>query len=470
MPRLASAALAAWLALSPLSAHAQAPSPRTADLADRVEALREAYGVPGLAVAVVQGQEPILVQGFGTQADGAPFGEETPVIAYSATKALSSVVFASLVEDGFPEPDRFFDPDTFLGELLDDAPAAWAQIPFYRLLNHTSGIPTVVDKPAFGAIASDPTSTNRDLYDVVRQLPLDHEPGGPSRYRQSGYAVAEMILEDWTGATWPELMAAHLTGPAGATATVHAHLASGERTSPLLASAGWYQTTARDMAAIFQALNAERVVSLAFLEGFLYQYTGGADGYSLGSILETIDGVRTIGHRGGGARAQIRYAPSRQVGVAVFTEATEADNRELAVHVADLLMREVALNQRVVTPVSALLWRLSARPAADLVAAYDAEKAREVAVYDFSRAERAVNLTGYALLRAERLDDAIEVFALNVREHPESANAHDSLGEAYLARGDRQRALASYRSALSLDPENERIQQTVAELAAAIDG
>ena len=166
---------------------------------------------------------------------------------------------------------------------------------------------------------------------------LDYVPGSASRYRQSGYAVAEMILEDRLGATWPDLVEAHLTGPAGVSETVHAHLASGERSSPLLTSAGWYRTTAADMADVFRALNADRVVDRAFLEALLTREDYVHDGYSLGSILETVDGVRTVGHRGGGARAQIRYVPSRQVGVAVFTDGQ--DTGEVTIHVADLLVR-----------------------------------------------------------------------------------------------------------------------------------
>jgi cytochrome c-type biogenesis protein CcmH/NrfG len=50
--------------------------------------------------------------------------------------------------------------------------------------------------------------------------------------------------------------------------------------------------------------------------------------------------------------------------------------------------------------------------------------------------------------------DAIGIIHLNVEAYPRSSNAHDSLGEAYLADGDRARAIASYRRALELGPRN----------------
>lgn len=65
--------------------------------------------------------------------------------------------------------------------------------------------------------------------------------------------------------------------------------------------------------------------------------------------------------------------------------------------------------------------------------------------------ERDFNTIGYRLLREGALDTAIEVFRLNVRLHPTSANVYDSLGEAYLVAGRLDEAERSYRQALDLD-------------------
>jgi tetratricopeptide (TPR) repeat protein len=65
--------------------------------------------------------------------------------------------------------------------------------------------------------------------------------------------------------------------------------------------------------------------------------------------------------------------------------------------------------------------------------------------------EPEVNGLGYELLAAKRLDQSIEVFKLNAAFAP-SANAYDSLGEAYMARGDRELAIQNYEKSLELDP------------------
>lgn len=73
---------------------------------------------------------------------------------------------------------------------------------------------------------------------------------------------------------------------------------------------------------------------------------------------------------------------------------------------------------------------------------------------DFLVSEVQLNTLGYRLLGLKRVADAIEVFKLNVAAYPRSANAYDSLGEAYMTHADREEAIRSYRRSLELNPQN----------------
>jgi predicted negative regulator of RcsB-dependent stress response len=73
--------------------------------------------------------------------------------------------------------------------------------------------------------------------------------------------------------------------------------------------------------------------------------------------------------------------------------------------------------------------------------------------------EAKVNVLGYLLLGAHRVDAALPVFALNVEWFSASANVHDSYGEALLAHGDTTAAIAGYRRSLELDPGNDHARQ-----------
>ena len=68
--------------------------------------------------------------------------------------------------------------------------------------------------------------------------------------------------------------------------------------------------------------------------------------------------------------------------------------------------------------------------------------------------ERIVNELGYQYLRTGSLEPAVAAFRFNVAQHPESANAWDSLGEGLERLGKRDEALASYRKAVNLGERN----------------
>ena len=66
--------------------------------------------------------------------------------------------------------------------------------------------------------------------------------------------------------------------------------------------------------------------------------------------------------------------------------------------------------------------------------------------------ENELNLYGYQIMNNGQVDKAIEIFILNTKRHPESANVWDSLGEAYAIKGDKENAVANFKKSLSLNP------------------
>lgn len=80
--------------------------------------------------------------------------------------------------------------------------------------------------------------------------------------------------------------------------------------------------------------------------------------------------------------------------------------------------------------------------------------------------EAEVNTYGYQLLGTGNAADAVAIFRENVRRHPESWNAHDSLGEGLAALGQKVEAIRSYEKALAMAPEAQkaRIEQLLAGL------
>ena len=73
-------------------------------------------------------------------------------------------------------------------------------------------------------------------------------------------------------------------------------------------------------------------------------------------------------------------------------------------------------------------------------------------------------MLGYELIGEKRLDLAVEVFKLNVEAYPDSFNACDNLGEAYMTAGKRELAIANYSKPLELNPANTNATQMLERL------
>jgi CubicO group peptidase (beta-lactamase class C family) len=71
---------------------------------------------------------------------------------------------------------------------------------------------------------------------------------------------------------------------------------------------------------------------------------------------------------------------------------------------------------------------------------------------------------GYDLLGLKRVEDAVEVFKLNVSLHPASWNAYDSLAEGYEANGDRVAAIKNFKRSLELNPQNDNATEHLKKL------
>jgi len=87
------------------------------------------------------------------------------------------------------------------------------------------------------------------------------------------------------------------------------------------------------------------------------------------------------------------------------------------------------------------------------------------AAYDFG--EPTLNLVAEGLAADRRFDDAVAVLRLNAQYFPASPQIPTRLGEALLAKGDTAGAVAAYRQALQVNPQNPLARRRLGQLGAA---
>jgi tetratricopeptide (TPR) repeat protein len=83
---------------------------------------------------------------------------------------------------------------------------------------------------------------------------------------------------------------------------------------------------------------------------------------------------------------------------------------------------------------------------------------------DFAQIEWDLNMTGHRLLNMGKISEAIDLFAFIVDMYPKSANARESLAEAYTAEGDIDRAVEYYLEAQEIDPDNKNTVEMLEKL------
>lgn len=198
--------LAAVLIASPLAA---APPE---GFEARVETLRQAAGVPGMAIAIVENGKPTLVRGFGVRQLGAPAKVDADTIfpTGSTGKAVTVAALATLVDAGKIGWDDKV-TDHLPGFQMYD-PWVTREITIRDLLVHRSGL-------GYGAgdLLFVPRS-NLSRAESVRRLRFI-KPATSFRssfaYDNVLYMVAGQLIEAVSGQTWEDYVRTRVFAPAG---------------------------------------------------------------------------------------------------------------------------------------------------------------------------------------------------------------------------------------------------------------
>ncbi len=111
-----------------------------------------------------------------------------------------------------------------IGELLSDLPKpppdAWAEVTLRQLLNHTSGLPDILENQDFQeAVGDSPTKAPPPekllTYAYDRKPPLRFEPGSKYQYSNSDNIAVALMVEAATGTSYEEQLRERVYRPLG---------------------------------------------------------------------------------------------------------------------------------------------------------------------------------------------------------------------------------------------------------------
>jgi CubicO group peptidase (beta-lactamase class C family) len=403
----------------------------------------------------------------------------------SMTKPMTAIAVMQLVEEGTVRLD---------GKVSDYLPwypsESGRRITVEQLLNHTSGIQQDIafDGQSLGAdvvasINSDRLS-NDSLVRLIARRPLRFEPGSTYGYSSDAYAVLGAIVEHVAKKPFWQQLRERVLLPAGMTETgtsvVTATAArravgyeqgyDGFSRAPHIgvSPAGGLYSTLRDLSAFDRALQGSSLVNERS-KALLFAVRGAHTAYGWKARIDTLSTgaqrlvLRTTGSLPGFQALMIRVPGARRSIIILSNARTlvwRLDDMAIAIDRA-LDGRPYAMPRRSVAESLATL-TLKRQASLTVARAFDRMRADTTR---FSLIEADVNRLGYFILGRGALASAENIFALNARAFPTSANVYDSLGEVQLARGDTARAVASYRRSLELDPRNSNATTILGRIA-----
>lgn len=306
--------------LRPLMAASQPNGLDVARIDTFVREQVQRQGLPGLALALVDGDQIVYMGGYGkADQSGRAVTPQTPFVLASASKPLTALAILQLVEAGKVELDA--PVQRYIPEFRVADPVASGQITVRHLLQHTSGIPEAgCQSYRFGA------KTLADFVAALQPVELAAPVGARHFYCSGNYNLLGYIIERVTGQAYADYMQAHVFTPLAMRhsftteqAAQQAGLAQGYRLlfgvpTPMdypyevaQMPSGFLIASAEDLAHFLIAqLNGGRFGTAAVLsaQGMAAMHAPGVavgdsqDTYGLGWRTTTLGGVPVIAHAG----------------------------------------------------------------------------------------------------------------------------------------------------------------------------
>lgn len=188
-------------------AAAQAGQIDFAVLDSAVESQMSRHGLPGVALAVVNGDEVVYLKGYGT-AGAQEMTPQTQMFIGSQSKSFTALAIAQLYEQG--RLDLKASVQAYLPDFKVADEEASARITVNHLLHHTSGL----SESGYSVLLPD-NATCQDAVSSLAQAHLTAPVGQKFQYFNVGYDVLTCITETITGQRYADYLQQYVLDPLG---------------------------------------------------------------------------------------------------------------------------------------------------------------------------------------------------------------------------------------------------------------
>ncbi len=327
-----------------------------------LQAAQQANRIPGMAVAVVEGDHTLLAKGYGLRdvENKLPVDADTLFHIASTQKSMNALLIATLVDDGVVEWDA--PVVQYYSDFQLSSAASTQRVTLRHLLSMSSGLPGEAE-------ASLPLDADvQDVFEVARQATLLAQPAEQFSYSNLSASIAgyiavmasvgndQHLLKDYARLLRERVLQPigmsrsttqiSLARQAGNLAKPYAiswwgsavQRASIDSDEDILAPAGSLKSSAKDMARYLStqlghglAPNQTRVVAARQLRE---TWQPVLNGYALGWLKTNYNGMEALLHTGSfdGYASVIVLLPAAQMAFVLLANSAAAEGLTESVH------------------------------------------------------------------------------------------------------------------------------------------
>ena len=410
------------------------------------------------SILVAQQDKIIYSKGFGmanfkTQEGFLP---STASCIASVTKQFTAMGIMMLAADGR------IDYDDAVTKYITNLPSCYQPVTLRHILTNTSG---VIDYDNLGDGRQDKL--------IARQRSLRFQPGLKYEYSNSNYVLLSLVIESVNGESFSDFLHKHIFSPLGMTNTFSYINVGNKLTKKAIGynqfgkendyestsffGDGGVYSTVEDLFKWHRALYTDKLLrqstlAEAFVPGDVKE---GSTTYGFGWNISVDEHGKYVWHTGNtaGFRAYIQHRLDDETAIIILTNTGPSRRMEIAQAINHILHGEPY--EPIKKSAAKKMYSVIKHDGIDSAMKFYYSIQQNGAQADYDLSETEFNLLGYELLNAdEKVDEAIEIFKLNTQAFPASSNTFDSLGEAYLKKGDTKSAYVCYQRALEIDPGN----------------
>lgn len=443
-----------------------------------VKKMIEVHDIPGMAVGVIYKDHMVHegYYGYHSLQNTQPVNEKSIFKTFSLTKTIVATSIFQL------EEQRKLNLDDTLSKFFSDMPLLWQSVTVGNLLSHSSGLPDVHN--LMEELQNDSIS-NHAFIELLYEQPMAFVTNEQWSYNQTNYILLMMIIEQITGMEFQEFILKNQfsnstsesvffsSNPLEKTPNCSDYYEfdkkqneyktkpefSGRKNLPL---AG-LNITLNEYINWNNKLDQGEILKGGSIKKMLtpYNYDKSNRKFTFGWDIHSVNSTDSYGFSGGSVSAFRKFIDKDLTIIVMMT-----GYKHYAIQ--DLMVNQIA---GLVDPS---LKDESENLTEELMADYFLKDVKTSLdnIYNLAKSktpnldlESVFSSIGYTLFfQLNRREEAIDIFKLNVRKHPDSADAYGSLGYLYFMSDKFELAKANYIKALEIDPNNTYSERRIKQI------